>query len=80
MGKSEISLFLTAKANANQLWNDGSLILYKISSPLLSVIAQWQISPRHPSTNESVKEFGFGVLSLKGFVLGSGIFLINLRT
>ena len=27
IGKSDISLFLTAKANPNQLWNEGSLIL-----------------------------------------------------
>ena len=38
-GKSDIPLFLTASANPYQLLKDGSLILYLLNLPVLSVIA-----------------------------------------
>jgi hypothetical protein len=42
-------------ASPNQLWNEGSVILYRRNLPSAPVIATWQISPRHPSINVQTK-------------------------
>jgi methylmalonyl-CoA epimerase len=54
-GKSEMPFFRTARARPNQLWNDGSLILYRFNRPSASVSAAWAISPRQPSARETTR-------------------------